>query len=55
MTISYWSDMDQMRTFAGDDPNAAHHLPRDGEFLVELPKAIQILRLLTAHEATGSS
>jgi heme-degrading monooxygenase HmoA len=54
MTISYWESIDAMRAFAGDDPTRIHHLERDAEFLVELPKDVQILRLLTSHGVTGS-
>lgn len=44
-TISYWESIEAMRSFAGDDPTAVHHLPRDAEYLVELPRAIEILEL----------
>jgi heme-degrading monooxygenase HmoA len=53
MTISYWESMDAMKAFAGDDPTRIHHLDRDEEFLIVLPKAVQILRLLTSHGNTG--
>ena len=46
VTISYWETVEEMRTFAGDDPTAVHHLPRDPEFLIELPSAVQILHLI---------
>lgn len=52
MTISYWESMDAMMSFAGDDPTAIHHLPRDEEFLIELPKSVQILRLLSSDGTT---
>jgi heme-degrading monooxygenase HmoA len=54
MTISYWESIDAMRVFAGDDPTKIHHLERDEEFLIELPKQVQVLRLLTSHGVTGS-
>jgi heme-degrading monooxygenase HmoA len=54
MTISYWESVDAMSNFAGDDPTKIHHLERDEEFLIELPKEVQILRLLTSHGVTGS-
>lgn len=54
MTISYWESMEAMTAFAGNDPTAIHHLDRDAEFLIELPKSVQILRLLTSHGNTGS-
>lgn len=53
MTISYWESVEAMSTFAGPDPTRIHHLERDAEFLIELPKEVQILRLLTSHGVTG--
>jgi hypothetical protein len=29
--------------FAGPDPRRVHHLPRDKEFLIELPESVQVL------------
>ncbi len=37
-----------MARFAGDDPRRIHHLPRDPEFLLELPEAVQILTVTDA-------
>lgn len=54
MTISYWASVADMAAFTGADPADIHHLDRDAEFLIELPKAVQIVRLLTAHGDTGS-
>ena len=48
VTISYWPDVESMAGFTGRDPRAIHHLPRDEEFLVELPREVQILELRTA-------
>ncbi len=53
MTISYWESEEAMAAFSGGDPRAIHHLPRDAEFLLELPARVQILRLLTARGRTG--
>ena len=52
MTISYWESLEAMASFAGDDPTAIHHLPRDEEFLIELPKSVQVLRLLSSDGTT---
>jgi hypothetical protein len=38
-----------MSAFIGSDTADVHHLERNAEFLVELPKSIQILRLLRSH------
>jgi hypothetical protein len=38
-----------MSRFAGKDPRQIHHLPRDPEFLIELPKSVQILTITSRH------
>lgn len=53
VTISYWASVEAMATFTGGDPGQIHHLERDAEFLIELPKAVQILRVLTSHTSPG--
>ena len=55
MTISYWESVEAMSKFTGGDPREVHHLKRDKEFLIELPKEMQILRLLKSHGVTGSA
>jgi hypothetical protein len=52
MTISYWESVEAMARFTGGNPNQIHHLPRDEEFLIELPKSVQVLRLLSSHGQT---
>ncbi len=54
MTISYWESVEAMAAFTGRDPTTIHHLPRDPEFLIELPEAVQVLRLLKSHGATSA-
>jgi heme-degrading monooxygenase HmoA len=49
MTISYWESVEAMSGFTGGDPTRIHHLERDKEFLIELPKEVQIVRLRTSH------
>jgi heme-degrading monooxygenase HmoA len=53
MTISYWESLEAMSRFVGDDPYRVHHLERDAEFLIELPKSIQVLRIVASHGRTG--
>jgi heme-degrading monooxygenase HmoA len=53
ITISYWESVEAMARFTGGDPTKIHHLDRDAEFLIELPKAVQIVRLLKSHGDTG--
>ncbi len=45
-TISYWSDLASMTAFTRGEPTKVHHLDRDAEFLIELPEAIQIHRIV---------
>jgi heme-degrading monooxygenase HmoA len=46
MTISYWESVEAMTGGSGGDPHQAHHLERDAEFLIELPRSVQILSIL---------
>jgi hypothetical protein len=48
VTISYWEDVPAMARFTGDDPTKIHHLPRDPDFLLELPERVQILEIRAA-------
>jgi hypothetical protein len=52
VTISYWESVEAMSRFAGKDPRRIHHLPRDAEFLIELPQGVQILNIVSATGAT---
>jgi heme-degrading monooxygenase HmoA len=54
VTVSYWESVEAMAAFTGRDPTAIHHLPRDAEFLVELPEAVQVLRLRHSHGDVGA-
>lgn len=53
ITISYWESVEAMTRFTGGDPNRIHHLPRDAEFLIELPEGVQVLSILTSFGHTG--
>ncbi len=46
VTISYWESVAAMSRFAGPDPRRIHHLPRDAEFLIELPDGVQVLEIV---------
>jgi heme-degrading monooxygenase HmoA len=41
ITISYWSSRQDIKAYAGDDIEKTHHLPKDAEFLLELPPFVQ--------------
>jgi hypothetical protein len=53
MTISCWASVEAMPGFTGAKLNAIHHLPRDAEFLIELPRQVRVLRLRHNHGATA--
>jgi hypothetical protein len=53
VTISYWASIESMSAFTGGDPTQIHHLDRDPEFLIELPRSVQILELRTTHSNPG--
>ena len=46
VTISYWTSIEAMTGGGSGDPRHVHHLERDAEFLIELPKEVQILSIL---------
>ncbi len=48
LTISYWRSLAEMTGPRGGEPAHAHHLPRDKEFLIDLPERVQILRILAS-------
>lgn len=54
VTVSYWASVEAMAAFTGRDPMAIHHLPRDAEFLLELPQRVQVLRLRHSHGDVGA-
>jgi hypothetical protein len=49
VTISYWESLQSMSSFTGGDPSKIHHLERDKDFLIELPKSVQILKIRLSH------
>ena len=40
-TMSWWTGMDAIRGFAGDDPERARYYPEDDRFLVERPELVE--------------
>ena len=53
VTVSYWESIEAMSRFAGSDPTKIHHLKRDPEFLIELPRAVQVTRITTSKGLFG--
>jgi hypothetical protein len=55
VTISYWESFQAMSKFTGGDPGKIHHLPRDPEFLIEMPDKVQVLRIYGSYGNTGGT
>ena len=53
ITISYWESIEAMARFTGSDPRQIHHLDRDPEFLIELPKSVQVLEIVASSGNCG--
>ena len=51
VTISWWSSIEAMTGQSGVDPHLTHQLDRDPEFLIEVPKEVQILTILATRGA----
>ena len=45
-TISYCANRAVIKSFAGNDIEKPHHLPKDEEYLLELPKSVRNCDLL---------
>ena len=54
IAISYWESVEAMSRFAGPDPRRIHHLPRDAEFLIELPDSVQVLTITAQKGVFGA-
>jgi hypothetical protein len=54
ITISFWANVEAMTAFAGKDPRRIHHLPRDPEFLIELPKTVQVMEITESKGLFGT-
>jgi len=50
VTISHWTNIEDMTSDPVADPRAVHHLPRDEDFLAEIPDRVQIFRILESRE-----
>lgn len=46
-TISYWANRDDIKNFAGEEIEKPHHLPKDKDYLLELPKSVKNCELKT--------
>ena len=55
VTISYWESVPAMSRFAGPDPTRIHHLEKDPDYLLELPKTVQVLGIVEKGAARSTS
>jgi heme-degrading monooxygenase HmoA len=46
VALTYWESFETMAAWAGDNPYQVHHLPRDPEFLIEMPERVQVLDIV---------
>jgi heme-degrading monooxygenase HmoA len=46
ITLSYWGSRDEIRAYAGADIEKTHHLPKDPEYLLELPPTVKHFEVL---------
>jgi heme-degrading monooxygenase HmoA len=46
ITISYWRSRDEIRAYAGADIDKPHHLPKDPDYLLELPDTVEHFDIL---------
>ena len=40
-TLSWWTDLDAIRGFAGADPERARYYPEDEKYLLEFPETVE--------------
>ena len=50
ITVTWWPSIESMGTFPDADPTRVKSLPRDADFLIELPDRVQILEVVNAKE-----
>ena len=46
-TISYWANREDIKRYAGQDIEKPHHLPKDSQYLLELPEFVKNFDLKT--------
>jgi heme-degrading monooxygenase HmoA len=53
ITVSYWSSLDEMMRFSKGAATDVHHLERDAEYLIELPRSVEVFELRHSHGQVG--
>lgn len=41
ITLSYWGSREEIQAYAGAEIEKTHHLPKDAEYLLELPPTVR--------------
>lgn len=52
-TVSYWGSRANIAAYAGADIEKPRHLPRDAEYLLELPDRVQHFEILVDEWESG--
>jgi heme-degrading monooxygenase HmoA len=47
-TISYWRTREEIRAYAGEDIGKPRHLPKDADYLLELPREVKHYGILVS-------
>jgi heme-degrading monooxygenase HmoA len=47
ITVSFWASREDIKRYAGEDIGKPHHLPKDAEYLLEVPESVKNCDLIT--------
>jgi heme-degrading monooxygenase HmoA len=53
-TLSWWRSMDDIRAFAGPEPEAARYYPQDDRYLLDRPMYVEHHRVIAGRIPEGS-
>jgi heme-degrading monooxygenase HmoA len=54
ITISFWPSRKEIQAYAGPDIEKPHHLPRDPEYLLELPDTVRHFDVLVDERGSAT-
>ncbi|MDW6026370.1 hypothetical protein SAZ10_31880 [Mesorhizobium sp. BAC0120] len=54
-TLSWWRDMEAVRSFAGDNPERAVYYPEDDRFLLDRPEFVEHHRVFASNIGLGEA
>lgn len=55
ITLSWWSDLDDIRAFAGDDIEAAKYYPEDDEYLIDRETTVAHFEVAAPHQVPATA